>query len=356
MIYIHIPFCISKCYYCDFYSVASHSATEPVLKAMAREIHERRHFLGHKASRTLYFGGGTPSILSLDQLATLLAALREDIDLTQVEEFTMEANPEHLTADYLCGLRALGANRLSIGIESFIDDHLREMNRRHSAAQAEQAVREAQKAGFDNISIDLIYGLPFMTDNQWQDNVDQALALGVQHISAYHLSIEERTVFHKRHMQPIAQERSVWQYNTLCDKLRAAGFRHYEISNFALADRLSLHNSGYWQGVPYLGIGPAAHSFDGATLRQWNVASNALYAAGAPIEGESLTAADCHNEYIMTRLRRDDGVNLAEYRALFGRDFADLAPCSPIEVDDFRAWIPEREWLIADALIAPLFI
>ncbi|MEG1076404.1 MAG: radical SAM family heme chaperone HemW [Mucinivorans sp.] len=356
MIYIHIPFCASKCFYCDFYSVASRGGMDDVLAAMVREIEHRRHFLNDRPSETLYFGGGTPSILSIDQFSLIVDALRSNFDLTHIAEFTVEANPEHLNLEYLEAIRSLGVNRLSIGIQSFVDSHLEQMNRHHTSLEAQQAVRDAQQAGFDNISIDLIYGLPSMSESQWATNIETAIGLDVQHISAYHLSIEEKTVFGRRGMKPIDECRSVLQYNMLCDALREAGFDHYEISNFAQPTRHSRHNSGYWRGVPYLGIGPAAHSFDGVDHRSWNVSSNKLYAAGAAAEGETLTAEDTHNEYLMIHLRTKQGVDLAEYNRLFGRNFTDLSPRAPIAVDATHAWIPEREWLIADALIATLFI
>lgn len=362
MIYVHVPFCASKCHYCDFYSVASTALRAEVLAAMGREIVARRDFFGGSngalgvgalyAPRTIYFGGGTPSVLNFDELSGLVAALRANFDLSKVEEWTVEANPEHLTPQYLTSLRSLGVNRLSIGIQSFVDDHLVQMNRRHTADEACRAVENARRTGFENISIDLIYGLPFMSDEQWAANVARAVALELEHISAYHLSIEERTVFHKRGMQPIDEQRSKWQYEFLCGELRRAGFEHYEISNFALPTRHSRHNSGYWTGAAYLGIGASAHSFDGATRRSWNVANNTKYIADTKGESETLTPQDIHNEYLMTRLRTARGVDLAEYSTLFG---CELSVSAPFVVTQTHAHIAESDFLIADALIAPLF-
>lgn len=355
MIYVHVPFCASKCHYCDFYSVASTALRAEVLAAMEREIAARRDFFdlsGVNTPKTIYFGGGTPSVLSFDELSGLVGALRANFDLSRVEEWTFEANPEHLTPQYLTSLRSLGVNRLSIGIQSFVDEHLVQMNRRHTADEACRAVENARRAGFDNVSIDLIYGLPFMGDEQWAANVARAVELGVEHISAYHLSIEERTVFHKRGLQPIDQQRSVWQYELLCSTLSRAGFEHYEISNFAHPTRHSRHNSGYWTGAAYLGIGASAHSFDGATQRSWNVANNTRYITDRQGGSEILTPQDIHNEYLMTRLRTARGIDLLEYRALFG---CELSVSAPFVVTQTHASIAERDFLIADALIAPLF-
>lgn len=322
------------------------------MAAMREELFSRRHFLGSRPTGTLYLGGGTPSTLSTSQLGELLRSVSLNFDLSELVEFTIEANPEHLTQQYLEGLVDLWVNRLSIGVQSFNDEHLELMNRRHTGTQAEQAVRHAQGLGFDNISIDLIYGLPFMTDQQWIENIERAIALGVQHISAYHLSIEQRTVFYRRGMEPIDEKRSEWQYGELCTRLRGAGFEHYEISNFALPARRSKHNSGYWTGEPYLGIGPSAHSFDGHSVRSWNVDSNKLYVQGEVSQSETLTDRDKHNEYLMIRLRTADGINRAEYGKLFGGDFA---PRGLFVVTEDRVFIDERDWLIADRLIGDLF-
>lgn len=325
------------------------------MATMGGEIARRRHFFGATPHRpqTLYFGGGTPSILGQDQMRSLMSYLSMNFDLGGLREFTFEANPEHLTEDYLTMLISLGVNRLSIGIQSFFDDHLAQMNRKHDARRAMDAVGGAQRLGLTNISIDLIYGLPFMSDGQWLENIDHAIDLGVGHISAYHLSIEERTVFHKRGVQPIDEARSEWQYGVLCEKLATAGFLHYEISNFAQPGFESLHNSGYWAGKPYLGIGPSAHSFDGARTRSWNVMSNSLYIDGAQGDGELLTDQDLHNEYLMIGLRTARGVNRAQYEQLFNRR---LNVGAPFLTEGDWVRIAEGEWLIADALIAPLFL
>lgn len=322
---------------------------------MGGEIARRRHFFGAAthAPKTIYFGGGTPSVLGNDQVGGLMGSLGQNFDLGSLVEFTFEANPEHLTDQYIEMLLSFGVNRLSIGVQSFFDDHLRQMNRKHDASRAVDAVRSAQDAGLTNISIDLIYGLPFMSDEQWVENVDRAIDLGVAHISAYHLSIEERTVFHKRGMEPIDESRSEWQYGVLCQKLAAAGFLHYEISNFAQPDKESLHNSGYWSGRPYLGIGPSAHSFDGLMTRSWNVMSNTLYLDGVEAKSELLTDRDIHNEYLMIRLRTARGVDPVLYEQLFGRR---LAIGSSFVSEGGRVRIAESEWLVADALIAPLFL
>lgn len=272
-LYIHIPFCKQLCHYCDFFSCISLAKTGPVLEALLREMELRRRFLPGDSLSTLYVGGGTPSVYAPQELGRLTARARELWNCTGLEESTVEVNPDDLSPACLDGLLRAGFDRLSIGIQSFVDRDLRLMNRRHTAEGAEKAVREAQRAGFGNISIDLIYGIPGMSDREWRDNLERALSLEVQHISAYHLTVEPRTVFGRRAAQgkftPVDEETSQRQYLTLHRTLTAAGYEHYEISNFARPGRRSRHNSAYWTGEPYLGIGPSAHSYDGRR-RSWS--------------------------------------------------------------------------------------
>jgi oxygen-independent coproporphyrinogen-3 oxidase len=299
-----------------------------MLQALLREMEAMRHFFPASAGAqaTLYFGGGTPSLYAAGELALLIEKARDVFAVDNFTELTLEANPDDLTAAYLDALLAIGVNRLSIGIQSFDDAHLQWMQRRHTAAQAAGSVRLAKQAGFRNITIDLIYGFPALTADAWQRTLERALALDVPHISAYHLTIEPRTVFGKQAerglLQPIDDGESERQFLTLHHALTQAGYSHYEISNFALPGREAQHNSAYWRQQPYVGIGPSAHSFDGVQ-RRWNGANNRQYieamAHGEPFfESETLTADMRYNEYILTGLRTARGVVPDDIRQQFG--------------------------------------
>ena len=280
---------------------------------------------------TLYFGGGTPSVLSIDDLAELLETVHQHFTLDADAEITLEANPDDLNNDYLAALHNLGFNRLSIGIQSFSDDDLQWMNRRHRADEAVRSVENAHRAGFQNINMDLMYGLPSMTSKRWEANLKQAHALDVPHLSAYHLTIEPRTVFGKRQAKgetfAIPEDVSAAQFDILIDTMEKAGYEHYEISNFARSEFRSRHNTAYWLQKPYIGIGPAAHSFDGKS-RQWNVSNNSEYIAALEkesswFEREELTKIDQYNEYVLLSLRTDYGVDTGYIRVHFGDVFAD---------------------------------
>lgn len=335
-----------------------------MLAAIGRELGDRRGEIAAGSVRTLYFGGGTPSVCSPEEIGSLVRRVRELWDVEAFEEVTLEANPDDLTPEYLSGLRAGGVGRLSIGIQSFHDGHLERMNRRHTARAAAEAVENAQRAGFCNITIDLIYGLPWMTPEEWQYNLDRAVSLGVQHISAYHLTIEPRTVFGKQGLRAVDEATSELHFRMLRETLLKAGFGHYEVSNFAVPGFRARHNSSYWQGEPYLGAGPSAHSYDGGGCRSWNVASNKLYLEGAPREMERLSPTDLLNEYLMTRLRTADGISLEYLAARFGTAEATriAVRCADfVASGDMRrtaegfAILPER-FLVSDFLIAELFI
>ena len=278
---------------------------------------------------SLYFGGGTPSVLSIDELTGLMETITQYHALAPGAEITIEANPDDLTDDYVTGLRHLGFNRLSIGIQSFFDDDLRWMNRRHSAREAVQSVKIARKQGFHNINIDLMYGLPSMTPERWAANLKQALALDVPHLSAYHLTIEPRTVFGRRQKKgeifSISEDKSIEQFKTLLDTMESAGYEHYEISNFARPGFLSRHNTAYWQQQPYIGIGPSAHSYDGQS-RRWNISNNSQYITALEngtvwFEQEQLTTFEQYNDYILVSLRTMWGVDTGYIRTHFGDIF-----------------------------------
>lgn len=311
MLYIHIPFCHHKCTYCAFFSKATQKSKEPYIEALCREITKRKE--PQQKVRTLYFGGGTPTLLSIGQLTRITTCLRENFNLSIVEEVTIEANPENLTPEYLQGLRRLGFNRLSIGIQSFNERDLKILNRSHSAEQAIEAIRQAQKAGFSNISIDLIYGLPDQSLSMWQENLSIAKEMNLQHISCYALTVEEGTMLRQQIVlgKTVApsEEMAITHYDALCEWARLNGFEQYEVSNFCKPGYYSRHNSRYWDRTPYLGFGPAAHSFDG-NKRSWNLADIERYIKqDAPFEDEVLSKSDAYNEYIMTALRTSKGIN-----------------------------------------------
>jgi len=330
-IYIHIPFCHQACSYCDFHFSTQVKAKNDLVGALAREIHLRRNYLKGKPLTTIYFGGGTPSIIGVDQIKELLRAIADNHAIEINPEVTLEANPEDLTSEKAEALIAAGVNRLSIGIQSFRDEDLRLMNRSHDAKHAVQSVRNAQAAGFKNISVDLIYGVPGLSDDDWKKNMEQVFALDVQHLSCYSLTIEPRTAFAKwikeGQMRSPDEEQSSTQFELLMDHAPVAGFEHYEISNFAKPGFLSRHNTSYWLGEPYVGIGPSAHSYD-IHSRQWNISNNASYiqsiAEGkVPLEREELTRSDKFNEMILTSLRTAWGIYEKRILENFGEERAE---------------------------------
>lgn len=365
-LYFHIPFCKRICAYCDFYKSVRLEQMDGVTAAMHRELDERQDYLRGEAVTTRYFGGGTPSLYAPAALKGLLNHAAQLFDCSGAAETTLEANPDDLTGDYLAGLREAGIDRLSIGIQSFDDDCLKLMNRRHTAAQAIGAVRAAQRAGFGNITADLIFGIPGFGGDSLKRSLDGVLSLGVQHISAYHLTVEPGTAFGRRaargQFAPVDEATSETEYALVHETLTGAGFEHYEVSNFALPGFRARHNAAYWHGVKYLGIGPAAHSFDGRE-RHWNVASVTEYIGGAPAEAETLTDRDRFNEYVMTRLRTAEGIDLREAERLFGKERAarvlrDAEPwlkSRTLVLAAGRMAVPPARMLISDAVIETFF-
>lgn len=331
-IYIHVPFCESRCAYCDFYSTTLLNHRSAYVDMVCRELQLRLPELQGAPIETIYLGGGTPSTLTIEELSSILTSLR-NFHLSsfnfQLAEITLEANPDDLTEEYVQGLRTLPFNRVSIGIQSFHDRTLRLVGRRHTAQEAIEAVHRCQRMGITNISIDLMYGLPGETLDDWVYSLDQAIALGVPHISAYHLTYEEGTRLWRMKEQgivsPIDEEQSIRAFELLREKLLAAGYEHYEISNFALPGYHSRHNSSYWQGIPYIGIGPGAHSYDG-TDRRWNLSSLTDYIAtpegeDVPHEVEHLTTEERYDERIITELRTARGIDLTSLLADFGERY-----------------------------------
>ena len=329
-IYIHIPFCKQACHYCDFHFSTNLKKKDEMVLALAKEIQLRKSEFQDEIVQTIYFGGGTPSILSIDDLRFLIDEVYRNYKVVENPEITVEANPDDLTENRIIELSKNKVNRLSIGIQSFFEDDLKMMNRAHNAEEAKKCLETATQY-FDNISIDLIYGVPEMSNEKWLQNIETALSFGVPHISSYALTVEPKTALHSFIQkgiisQPddeVAQE----HFQILVDKLSENGFIHYELSNFGKENYFSKNNSSYWLGKKYIGIGPSAHSYDGKN-RGWNVSNNSLYIKSIqenklPIEIETLTKTDRYNEYIMTGLRTIWGVSLERIESEFGKTYLD---------------------------------
>ena len=370
-IYVHIPFCKSKCLYCAFYSVANAQWHEPFLNAVCREIELTKDYLPGKEIDTLYFGGGTPSLFPVRDLERVVRQLQKFYHFSDELEWTMEANPEQLTPTYLSELRHLGINRLSIGVQSFQDDILRILRRGHTAQEAQSAVENAERAGFDNISVDLIYDIAFRTGVMWEEDVRRALSLPIRHLSAYSLTVEENTLLARRVSEGrsfvIDDRDSDRDYVILKEMTEAAGFEQYEISNFAKLGSYSRHNSAYWTGQPYLGLGPAAHSFR-SPVRQWNVADIRQYVEGMdkgmPVtEQETLTLDMQYDEFVLLRLRTKEGLSPEDVFHRFGADYAEhlyrqleRVPVGHYRMDEGHIKLTREGQLLADAIAAELFI
>ncbi len=365
-VYLHIPFCKRICAYCDFYKSADRRLLEPTVESMCREIAARRNYLGGEAVETIYFGGGTPSLCTPQQIGRLMDAVRENFDCSSLGEVTLEANPDDLDETSLSALRRVGINRLSMGVQSMDDDCLQFLNRRHTASAVREAVRAARSAGFSNITLDLIFGIPHFGGASLERSIDELLNLSPEHLSAYHLTIEPQTklglMVGRGELQPVDEEVSECEFELVHSRLIDAGYEHYEVSNFAREGFRARHNSSYWHGVKYLGIGPAAHSFDGGE-RHWNVADTARYIAGAEAEAELLTQRDRFNEYLMTRLRTAEGIELSELERLFGRQRREGVECGmrrwvaagTVSVSGGRMAVRSDKFLVSDAVIESLF-
>ncbi|HRE97797.1 MAG TPA: radical SAM family heme chaperone HemW [Flavobacteriales bacterium] len=371
MIYLHIPFCKQACHYCDFHFSTSMGFRSAVLEAMNREIEQRKEEWNSGSMQTIYFGGGTPSLLSKEELTELLQTIRTNFIIDKNAEITLEANPDDITPEKLSEWKAFGINRLSIGIQSFRDEDLKLLNRAHQAEEALQSIRNAQEAGITNITIDLIYGIPGLEISDWIANLDLAIETDVPHISAYCLTVEPGTALEsmvkKGKISPMNEDQGSEHFLILRDKLIAAGFEHYEISNFGKPGFHSRHNSAYWRGKPYIGIGPSAPSYSGNT-RRWNVSNNKKYFdainTGEPFwESEELSDATRYNEYILTGLRTSYGVSEEEIATLFGEQFRkhfrdnlflwDLP--ENIQEENGRIVLTAEGRLVADRIISDLF-
>lgn len=372
MLYIHTPFCKSRCIYCSFFSSTSLNYRDVYVEAVCREIRLRSGYLGHSSLGSIYLGGGTPSLLERRHFQQIFDAIKSHFSFDQATEITLECNPEDISEEFIAMLAELPFNRISLGVQSFCEESLRLLRRRHSAVQAVEAVKRLQEAGFSNISIDLIYALPQQSFCEWQRSVEEAISLGVQHISAYCLTYEDGTPLHgllqNKKIEQIDEDESLRQYEYLCRRLQEAGFEHYEISNFGIQGKHSRHNSGYWQGKRYFGVGAAAHSFNG-TERRWNVASIEEYISGVEqgsgyFGSEVLSEKDRFNEFVFLSLRTSEGISLERLIAEFGE--GELQRCLSIaekyrqrpdlvEITPTHIRLTSQGFFLADAITVAFF-
>lgn len=369
-IYLHIPFCKTRCIYCDFYSTTRSELKSHYVTALCRELTMRKDYLKGEKVETIYFGGGTPSQLGKDDFTLIFDTIREQYGLEQSQEITLEANPDDLTPEYLGMLTTLPFNRISMGIQTFDDATLKLLNRRHNAQTAIEAVGRCREAGFRNISIDLIYGLPGETRERWESDLRQAIDLNVEHISAYHLIYEEDTPIYKmlkqHRIDEVDEDSSLQFFTLLMEHLQKAGYEHYEISNFCRPGKQSRHNTSYWKGIPYLGCGPSAHSFNGTT-REWNVSSIDTYIKGIEenrraFETEFLDPATRYNEFIITTMRTAWGTPIEKLKQEFGNEMWDYcrkmaAPYlanGKLEVHDGALKLTREGIFISDSVMSDL--
>ena len=402
-IYVHISFCKSKCGYCGFYSIPSIKLKDRFLEALKKEIVLRKDYLKGQAVGTIYFGGGTPSLLTIEEIGGLLHLIYDTFHVIENPEITLEANPDTLSLEYLEGLRQLGVNRLSIGIQSFFDNDLKYLSRKHDAHHAQQCLDWAKLAGFENISIDLIYGLPTSNAEQWNKNLDVFFSYNLPHLSAYALTLEPNAILTKQielgKAQPINEDDALRDYEILCSRAAENGYLHYEISNFCRRGMHSKHNASYWFGTPYLGLGPSAHSFDG-TSRQWNMANLEQYCEAysaasrhceeerrsnpdkelqyldcfvprndakrvkdSVLEVEQITPEQQYDEYVMLRLRTHWGIDLKWLKREMGERFSSyceqharplIAQGRLSQTREFL-YLTDKQMLFADGVAEELF-
>ena len=364
-LYFHIPFCKKLCGYCDFLRSVKVQYLPNVVEMMHRELDEQQGFLTDRAIRTIYFGGGTPSLLHPSEIERLIEHSRQIFDCSAVEEITIEVNPDDITNDYVSALRQTSVNRISMGIQSLNDECLQFMGRRHNAAGAVSAVNRLRHAGFDNISVDVIFGVPGFEESL-ESTLTEVLKLNVEHISAYHLTIEPATRFGKMlakgDISQVSEQRSEDEFLTVHQRFTEAGFEHYEVSNFAKPSRRSRHNSSYWTGTQYLGIGPGAHSFNGTT-RRWCDQDVKEYCQAVEYGSETLSAIDRLNEYIMVSLRRVEGIDLETISSHWSREDAERIERAAepflesgwLVKDGAKIAVPADHFLVSDTIIGELF-
>nr|WKN38401.1 radical SAM family heme chaperone HemW [Tunicatimonas sp. TK19036] len=371
-IYLHIPFCKQACFYCDFHFSTNQQRKADMVKAIAHELVMQADYLSGAPVNSIYFGGGTPSLLTEAELQQLLEAIYQHFPVAASPEITLEANPDDLSPEKLRSLKEAGVNRLSIGIQSFYEPHLRYLNRAHSASEAQACVQQAQDVGFTNLSIDLIYAIPHPDHSIWEEDLAKATALKPSHISSYCLTIEENTVFGRwlRHnkIPPVDESFAAEQFELLIDRLESANYEQYEVSNFCQPGSESQHNSNYWRNVNYLGVGPGAHSFNGAT-RQYNVANNGKYLKALadqkiPFEREVLSRVDQINEYLMMGLRTKWGCDLDWLKSAHQYDLLthhaayieQLVATKKATLENQQFVLTKTGKLLADGIAAELFI
>lgn len=325
-IYIHVPFCISKCAYCNFFSLASESKMNDYVETLKKEIIFRKDYLGGETVKTIYFGGGTPSLLPTKSIEEIINLIRKNFNIDDNPEITLEANPDTINKEKMSLLKQMGVNRISVGIQSFFDDDLQYLGRRHDSRHALQVMEDLKNVNFDKITLDLIYGIPTLTEEKWNKNLDTFFSTGISHLSAYALTVEPKTILgHKiknGDLQDINEDNTIRHYEILIEKTKEQGFEHYEISNFAKENCRSQHNSIYWTDEKYLGLGPSAHSYD-KTSRQWNVSNLTEYIKLAGnsdncFEKEILSKEDKYNEYVMTSLRTSWGCDINKIESDYG--------------------------------------
>ncbi|MGZ8538890.1 MAG: radical SAM family heme chaperone HemW [Flavisolibacter sp.] len=369
-IYLHIPFCKQACTYCNFHFSTSLRYKDEMIEAILSEIEQEKYYLGGETVKSIYFGGGTPSLLSTDEISKLLKEIYKNFDVAKDVEITLEANPDDIDKEKLKGWKENQINRLSIGVQSFFEEELRWMNRAHNA---EQAVSSLQLAvgQFDNITIDLIYGSPLLTDDMWKQNVEKAIAFGIPHFSCYALTVEEKTPLHKLIgtdiRNEVENEKQARQFLLLMQWLKEKGYEHYEVSNFAKKGYRSRHNSSYWKGEKYLGLGPSAHSFNG-TERRWNVSNNQMYLQGIKLaepkrETELLTSIQKLNEYIMISLRTIEGLDMKKIETSWGfeerkrieNNLKKYINANLVNVKDPMVRLTDEGMLRADGIASDLF-
>lgn len=369
-IYIHIPFCKQACHYCDFHFSTSLKKKSELVSALQNELVLRKNELPNEPIKTIYFGGGTPSLLNLEELTAIFKTIYAEFTIAENPEITLEANPDDLSEEKINELANSKINRLSIGVQSFFEEDLKLMNRAHNAEEALNSIKLA-RSKFDNISVDLIYGIPGMSNERWQKNIQILLDLDIPHISSYALTVEPNTALQKfiekGKIKPVDDAAAAQHFETLRTVLKNAGFEHYEFSNYGKPGYFSQNNTAYWLGKPYLGIGPSAHSYDGNN-RKWNIANNTLYIKAIekselPLEVEELSITDRYNEYIMTRLRTYFGVDLVEVESEFGKEYLEylkeqsvvLFEKELLRIENNVMHITEKGTFLSDGIAADLF-
>lgn len=366
-IYVHIPFCARRCIYCGFFSTVREDEAARYVSALCAELRLRRDYLCDAPVTTVYFGGGTPSRLAPEQIGQILDCIRQTYGFDYLTELTIECNPDDITPIFVESLRALGVSRISMGVQTFSDDLLRFLGRRHSSAQAINAVDICHRSGIENVSIDLMFGLPGQTSDTQIHDLETATSLAVQHISSYCLSYEEGSPLDRLRRQnrvvPVDDDTCAAMYDRMCSHLRSAGFEHYEISNFCRPGYHSRHNSSYWDGTPYLGVGAGAHSYNG-TSRQWNPSDLDAYLKGMEqgtpqFDVENLSVTDLYNERLMLRLRTSAGLDLSTLsphdRTSILRSAQPLIKSNSLKLENNRLRIPESKFFISDSIISSLF-